>query len=191
MHFRDKFNPSWIQEYTMSFFGQNTPTIAAIVAMAENRVIGINNQLPWHLPADLRHFKELTTGHAILMGRKTHESIGMPLPNRLNLIMSRDPAYTAEGCTTVTSLDEALTEAAKHNHTQLFVIGGAEIYQLLMPQINQLHLTIVHQQVKGDALFPSIDQRQWKEIDKVRHEADEKNPIAYSFVTLKKSSSSR
>lgn len=172
----------------MSFFRQNIPVIAAIVAMAENRVIGINNQLPWHLPADLHHFKQLTTGHAILMGRKTHESIGRPLPNRLNLIMSRDRSYMADGCVTVSSLDEALAEAAKQHHTQLFVIGGAEIYQLLMPQISQLYLTIVHQTVNGDAVFPAIDQQQWEELDRVRHEADEKNTFAYSFVTMKKSS---
>lgn len=171
----------------MSFFRQNTPTIAAIVAMAENRVIGVNNQLPWHLPADLRHFKELTTGHAILMGRKTHQSIGRPLPNRLNLIMSRDSSYKADGCITVSTLDEALTEAIKHGHTQLFVIGGAEIYQLLMPQVNQLYLTIVHQNVNGDALFPVLDQQQWEEVERVRHEPDEKNAIAYSFVTMRKS----
>lgn len=170
----------------MSFFRQNTPIIAAIAAMAENRVIGINKQLPWHLPADLHHFKQLTTGHAILMGRKTHESIGRPLPNRLNLIMSRDSSYTADGCVTVSSLDEALAEAVKHHHTQLFVIGGAEIYQLFMPHIHQLHLTIVHQTVEGDAVFPVLDQQEWDEIDRVRHEADEKNTFAYSFITMTK-----
>lgn len=170
----------------MSFFRQNTPSIAAIVAMAENRVIGVNNKLPWHLPADLHHFKALTTGHAILMGRKTHESIGKPLPNRLNLIMSRDPDYKADGCTTVSSLDDAISETTKHHHTQLFVIGGAEIYQQLMPQVNQLYLTIVHRTVDGDAVFPAIDQHEWEEIDRVKHEADEKNEFAYSFITMKK-----
>ncbi len=162
---------------------QRKPVIAAIAAMAENRVIGKNNQLPWHLPADLTHFRRLTTGHAVLMGRKTHESIGKPLPNRLNLIMSRDPDYKAEGCTTVQSIHEAI-EHIMDSQQFLFVIGGAEIYQLLMPYIDQLYLTIVHQQVDGDTLFPDINPSEWHETDRIRHEADEQNAHAYSFLSM-------
>src|SRR6188472_2703937 len=119
----------------------NKPILSAIVAMAENRVIGKNNQLPWHLPADLKHFKTITTGHPILMGRKTHESIGKPLPNRQNIILTRDSNYVAAGCTVVTSVKAALQKAES---PEVFIIGGAEIYRQLLPQVQRLYLTIVH-----------------------------------------------
>lgn len=165
---------------------QITPLISAIAAMAENRVIGIDNQLPWHLPADLRHFKQLTTGHAILMGRKTYESIGKPLPNRLNLILTRDPNYKAAGCLTVTSLENALHQATADKRTDLFIIGGAQIYRQLLPNAYRLYLTIVHQQMKGDALFPEINKEEWREIEHTRHPADAENEYAYSFMRLER-----
>src|SRR5437868_6783924 len=121
----------------------NQPIISAIVAMAENRVIGKNNQLPWRMPADLQHFKAITTGHPILMGRKTYESIGRPLPNRTNIIMTRDATYTAAGCEVVTSIDEALQRANDLHSHEIFIIGGAEIYHQLMPRIQRLYLTII------------------------------------------------
>jgi dihydrofolate reductase len=160
------------------------PILSAIVAMAENRIIGKNNQLPWHLPADLKHFKTITTGHPILMGRKTHESIGKPLPNRLNIILTRDPNYQSAGCTVVTSVESALKEAARHDENELFIIGGAEIYKQLLPQIQRLYLTIVHHQLEGDASFPALNTEEWKEISREKHEADDANAFAYSFVTL-------
>lgn len=158
--------------------------IAAIVAMSDNRVIGVNNQLPWHLPADLRHFKELTTNHAILMGRKTYESIGRPLPNRLNLIISRDRNYKAEGCHTVQSFDAAIEQSLHNGKNILYVIGGAEIYTLLLDQIEQLDLTLVHTTIQGDTFFPALDANKWHETARVDYAADDKNEFAYSFVTL-------
>nr|AIA18613.1 Dihydrofolate reductase [uncultured bacterium] len=162
------------------------PILSAIVAMAENRIIGKNNQLPWHLPADLKHFKTITSGHPILMGRKTHESIGKPLPNRLNIILTRDPNYQTTGCTVVTSVESALKEAARHDENELFIIGGAEIYKQLLARIQRLYLTIVHHEVEGDAWFPELNLQEWKEISRVRHEADEANAFAYSFVLLER-----
>lgn len=160
--------------------------LSAIVAMAENRTIGKQNRLPWHLPADLRHFKKLTTGHPILMGRKTYESIGKPLPNRTNIILTRNPTYLAPGCEIVTTLDEAMQTAKHHHATEVFVIGGAEIYRQLLPQINHLYLTIVHEQIAGDAFFPLLDSTAWREVSRERHEADHENPHAYSFVELER-----
>ena len=158
--------------------------IAAIVAMSENRVIGINNQLPWHLPADLRHFKELTTGHAILMGRKTYESIGRPLPNRLNIVMTRNRDYQAPGCCVVGTLDEAIHKTKEEGKSTLFIIGGAEIYSLLLPFVTELYLTIVHHTLDGDAVFPVLTTTDWVETERIDHPADEKNMFAYSFLTL-------
>ena len=161
---------------------QHLPIISAIVAMSENRVIGRNNQLPWHLPADLKHFKAITTGHPILMGRKTYESIGKPLPNRTNFVITRDASFQAPGCIVVTSLEAALQQAAELQAKELFIIGGAQIYQQAMPIIQRLYLTIVHQQFEGDAFFPEFDaQKQWKLREETRHDADERNACAMSF----------
>jgi dihydrofolate reductase len=161
----------------------SNPIVSAIVAMAENRVIGKNNQLPWHLPADLKHFKELTTGHSIIMGRKTYESIGKPLPNRENIILTRDKNYQAEGCKVVHAIEEAIKLAA-HNK-ELFIIGGAEIYQQAMPYIHRIYLTVVHHYFEGDTYFPALNN-EWREISNERHEADEKNDYAFSFVVLER-----
>lgn len=173
--FIDKFN-----------FRENHPRLSAIVAMAENRVIGINNQLPWKLPADLKHFKNITTGHPILMGRKTYESIGRPLPNRMNIIMTRDRHYQANGCHVVTGIDEALQLAAHENKNEIFVIGGAEVYKQLLPQIDRLYLTIVHHPFEGDAYFPALNQVDWQEISHEKHTADADNPYGYSFLVWDK-----
>ena len=162
------------------------PILSAIVAMAENRVIGKDNQLPWHLPADLKHFKSITTGHPILMGRKTHESIGRPLPNRVNIILTRNPDYQAAGCTVVTSIETALQHAEQHHASVLFVIGGAEIYRQLLPAIQRIYLTIVHHAIEGDAHFPELNPHEWKEVSREKHAADEANPFAYSFVVFER-----
>lgn len=162
------------------------PRLAAIAAMDENRVIGANNQLPWHLPADLQHFKALTTGHPILMGRKTYESIGRPLPNRLNIIMTRDTNYQAAGCEVVHSITAALVVAKEQQAKEIFIIGGAEIYQQLMPHTQRIYLTIVHHAFTGDTFFPAIDMSIWQEIQRERHEADTNNLYAYTFITLDK-----
>jgi dihydrofolate reductase len=158
--------------------------ISAIVAMAENRVIGKDNQLPWRLPADLKHFKALTTGHPILMGRKTYQSIGRPLPNRTNLILTRDPLFQVNGCITVASVEAALQSLRSSDES--FVIGGAEVYRLLMPYVTRIYLTIVHQTIAGDTTFPDLDDAAWKEVAREDHHADAENAYAYSFVTLVK-----
>lgn len=160
------------------------PIISAIVAMGENRVIGKDNQLPWRLPADLKHFKQLTIGNAILMGRKTYESIGRPLPNRINLIISRNPHYVAEGCTVVSSFEEALQKATIEKCRELFIIGGSEIYQLLLPYTERLYLTIVHHLFAGDAYFPELNKTEWKEIERADLAADTENAYSYSFLML-------
>lgn len=160
--------------------------ISAIVAMSENRVIGNGNHLPWHLPADLKHFKTLTTGHPILMGRKTYESIGRPLPNRTNIIMTRDTSFQAPGCIVVTSIEKALAHATDIGRNEIFIIGGAEIYKQLLPKISRLYMTVVHAKLDGDAFFPELNFAEWNEITNEKHEADENNEYAYSFITLEK-----
>jgi len=157
-------------------------TISLIVAVAENGVIGkTGTMLPWRLPADLKRFKEVTTGHPIIMGRKTYETVGRPLPGRQNIIITRNPDYKAEGCEVVSSLPEAL-EAAK-NSEEVFVIGGGQLFEQALPLANKLYLTLVHASPEGDVFF-SYDPADWQEISKESHEADEKNQYSYSFITF-------
>lgn len=165
---------------------QLTPTFSAVVAMAENRVIGNNNQLPWHLPADLQHFKAITLHHAILMGRKTYQSIGRALPQRLNLVLTRQDNFIAPGCTVVTSLTQALEQARAQQMGEIFIIGGAEIFVALMPQITRIYLTIVHHDFSGDAYFPLLNEHEWEEISREYHAADAANPFAYTFKKLER-----
>ena len=152
--------------------------------MAENRVIGINNTLPWRLPADLKHFRQLTTGHAVIMGRRNYESIGKPLPERTNIVVTQNPHYQAPGCVVVHSIDDALQRAA--NDPEIFIIGGAKIYAQTLDRADRLYLTLVHATVPGDTYFPEFNRAEWIEHGKERHEADEKNSYAYSFITLDK-----
>lgn len=158
--------------------------ISIIAALAENRVIGVRNTLPWRLPNDLRHFRHLTTGHAIVMGRKNHESIGKPLPERTNIVVTRNRDYRASGCLIAHSLNEALILAK--DDPEIFVIGGAEIYREALPRAGRLYLTQVHAEVHGDTFFPEIDRNDWKETARERHEADDKHAHAYSFVVLER-----
>jgi dihydrofolate reductase len=154
-----------------------------VVAVSENDVIGRGNQLPWRLPADLRHFKLLTMGRPILMGRKTYESIGKALPGRVNLVLSRSPGFVPSDCTVVSSLENA--QIAAGTKSPLMVIGGAEIYRLCMPLANRIHLTLVHTRVEdGDAFFSDWRAVRWRESSRDRFAADEKNPHPYSFITL-------
>lgn len=166
----------------------NRPIVSAIVAMSENRVIGKNNRLPWHLPSDLKHFKTITTGHPILMGRKTYESIGRPLPNRTNIIITRNSTFQAAGCVVVTSIEEAVQHASSENAAEIFIIGGALVYRQLMPHIQRIYLTIVHHEFEGDAYFPKLNMNEWKESARERHPADTENAYAYSFITLDRAS---
>ncbi len=156
--------------------------LSAIAAMDKNRVIGRDNQLPWHLPADLAHFKALTTGHPILMGRKTHESIGRPLPNRHNIVLTRNLGYESTGVTVVHSLNEAI--AACPSDHEIFIIGGADLYRLALPQVQRLYLTLIDHAFTGDTHFPALAPGEWTEISRERHEPDEKNAYAYTFVRL-------
>jgi dihydrofolate reductase len=158
-------------------------TISAVVAIAENNAIGKNNQLLWHLPNDLKHFRQITSGHTVIMGRKTYDSVGRPLPNRRNIIITRQN-IEIPGCEVVGSVDEALALCA--GEQEVFIVGGAEIYKLAMPQTNKIHLTIVHQEFDADAYFPPIDYSVWVETDREDHGTDEKHAIAYSFITLQR-----
>ena len=161
---------------------------ALIVATADNGVIGRQGQLPWHLPLDLKHFKQLTLGHPVLMGRRTWESIGRPLPGRANIVITRQPDWAAPGCEVAHSLAEALTLAATRSGGELVcVIGGGEIYQAALPAADVVYLTEVHHAVPdGDAFFPPLSPTDWREETRERHEADEKHAHAFSFVTLRR-----
>jgi dihydrofolate reductase len=160
-------------------------TISAIVATARNLVIGHQNQIPWYLPADLKYFKKVTMGHHVIMGRKSFESIGRPLPNRTNVVITRDLFYLATGCTVVHSIQEALALAEANGETEAFVIGGGEIYRQSWPYLDRIYLTEVDMEPEeGDVFFPVIDEKKWREVSRDAHPADEKNEFAYSFRVL-------
>jgi dihydrofolate reductase len=159
-------------------------TMALIAAMAQNRVIGRNNQLPWRLSADLKHFKALTMGKPIVMGRRTHESIGRPLPGRQNIVVTRDPDYSAQGCTVVHSISQALDAAGPE--AEVMIMGGAELYRQTIGQADQLYLTLVQADIEGDVWFPEIDPGQWHEIERQRHLADEHNEYDYDFIVMQR-----
>lgn len=156
------------------------PRVSLIVAMARNRVIGKNNTLPWHLPADLKHFKALTMGHHIVMGRKTYESIGKPLPGRTTVVVTRNAGYAPPGVITVNSLEAAL--AACGNDEEIFVIGGAELYRQAIELADRIYLTEIDADISGDAHFMEFDRKLWNEIGRVSHALDEKNTYQYAFV---------
>ncbi|WP_283788557.1 type 3 dihydrofolate reductase [Bermanella sp. WJH001] len=164
--------------------------LALIAAYAQNRVVGIDNKLPWHLPEDLKYFKRCTSGKAIIMGRKTYESIGRPLPNRTNIVITRNPAFKADGVKVVTSLNDAIELAAAVNEVngvdEIMVIGGAAIYELTLPMADRLYLTHVHAQVEGDAYFPEVDFSNWREVERADYASSETNPYDYSFVVYDK-----
>jgi dihydrofolate reductase len=164
--------------------------LAVIVAAAENGVIGNANGLPWHLPEDLRYFRRVTMGKPVVMGRRTFESIGRPLPGRANIVISRDPDFAPDGVTTVESLDQALylaREIARAERVaEAVVIGGAQIYQMALPCADRLYLTAVHAAVAGDVLLPRIDWREWREVSRERHQAEGDNPYDYSFLVYER-----
>ena len=156
--------------------------VSIVVAIAENNAIGKDNQLLWHLPADLKHFKQVTTGHTIIMGRKTYDSIGKPLPNRRNIVITRSSGLQIPGVEVTDSVAAAL--ALCTNEEEVFIIGGAEIYKSTMGLTDRIYLTRVHQSYEADAFFPEIDLAQWKETNVEKHLPDEKNDVAYTFSTL-------
>lgn len=159
--------------------------VTIIAAIAENNALGKNNQLIWHLPADLKRFKKTTLNHVVIMGRKTFESLGKPLPNRTNILITRDKNYKAEGCVVANSLKEALKAALKVDENP-FILGGADIYTQAMPFADKLDITYVHHQFDADVFFPEIDKTIWKETSRENFKADENNKYDYSFVTFER-----
>ena|SRR3989338_6130186 len=158
--------------------------ISLIVAIGKNNVIGNKNSLPWSLPADMKHFKELTSGKPIVMGRKTFESIGKPLPNRKNIIITRDRDYKAEGCIVVHSLNESL-KAAKGNQ-EVMVIGGSQVYKEFLPKVDKMYLTLIDADFDGDVYFPKYDIKEWEEESYEEHVRDNENPYDYKFIALRR-----
>jgi dihydrofolate reductase len=158
--------------------------IAIVVAMDTNGLIGRDNGLPWHLPADLQHFKQITMGRPILMGRKTHESIGRPLPGRTNIVITRDAGYQAAGCVVVNSIDAALQAAGEQD--EIMVIGGAEFYRQVLPRTDTIYLTRIHETFTGDTFFPELSAADWREVERSDQAADASNPHDYSFIRLER-----
>ena len=156
--------------------------VTFVVAAAANNAIGKDNQLLWHLPTDLKHFKTITSGHTIIMGRKTFDSMGKPLPNRRNIVITRNQDLKIDGATVTQSLDQALELC--NDEAEVFVIGGAEIYKAALDRTDKIYLTRVHKSFEGDAYFPDLDPEKWTEVAREDHAADEKNPIDFSFITL-------
>lgn len=156
--------------------------LSIIVAMDKNRVIGRNEDLPWRLSADLQKFKKVTMGKPIVMGRKTHESIGRPLPGRENIILTRDHGYSSEGCTVLNSIDAILEHC--RDEEEIMITGGAEIYRMLMDRVHRIYLTEVHAEVEGDTYFPTINMDEWELMEREDYQADEKNEYDFSFLVL-------
>lgn len=161
--------------------------IALIVAMAKNRTIGINNTLPWRCPEDLKHFKALTMGHHMIMGRKTFDSIGKALPGRTTVVVTRNQNLSIDGCVIAHSLQEAIELSA--NDTEIFVVGGAELYAQSLDIVDTLYITEIQQDVKGDAHFPHFDINKWQETSRKSHTQETPQPLAYDFVTYQRKQS--
>ena len=156
--------------------------LSIVVAMDDNRLIGSKNQLPWHLPADLAYFKKLTTGKSILMGRKTYDSIGRPLPNRRNIVITRNSNISILGCEVVSSIDDAL-ELTKDD-LEVMVIGGASLCEQILPKINRLYITKIDGEFEGDVFFPKYDDFDWLEVSCESHPKDNSNAYSYKFIVL-------
>ncbi|HEY5690899.1 MAG TPA: dihydrofolate reductase [Cyclobacteriaceae bacterium] len=164
-------------------------TISLIAALTENRVIGKNNDLPWRLPDDMKYFMRTTTGHHVIMGRKNYDSLPSnfkPLPNRTNIIVTRQPNFVAKGCKVVNSIEAGIEIAKSNNEKEIFIIGGAQIYEQALPIAQQLYLTEIKAEVSGDTYFPKIDKTRWQEVSRVSHGADEKHQFAFDFVIYKR-----
>jgi len=160
--------------------------ISLIAAMDRNRLIGRDNAMPWHLPADLAHFKATTLGKPILMGRKTFDSLGRPLPGRHNIVLTRDPDFHPDGITIVHDIDQAIAAAndGDGHAKELMIIGGATLYNTLLPQASRLYLTLIDTEFQGDTWFPAWNPDEWQQSRSEAHPADAKNPHPYRFVTL-------
>jgi dihydrofolate reductase len=164
-------------------------TISIIAALNENFVIGKNNDLPWHLPDDMKYFMQTTKGHPVIMGRKNYDSIPekfRPLPNRTNIVVTRQKNFIAPDCIVTNSLDEALDKASATGTDEIFIIGGAEIYREGMDKANKLYLTEIMGALEGDTFFPSYNRNQWKEVSRIHHLIDERHRFAFDFVVYEK-----
>ena len=157
------------------------PQVSLLVAMAKNRVIGINNALPWHLPADLKHFKSLTMGHHMVMGRKTYESIGKPLPGRTSVVVTRNQNYAPPGVVVVNSLEEAILACG--DDTEIFVIGGAELFHQAINFADRIYMTEIDADIAGDTYFTEFDHSLWRETGRASHAPDESNAYPYHFIS--------
>ncbi|UCG24475.1 MAG: type 3 dihydrofolate reductase [Chloroflexota bacterium] len=162
--------------------------ISLIVAMGSNRVIGRDGRIPWRMPADMRRFREVTMGKAILMGRVTHESIGRPLDGRHNIVLTRNRDYQAQGCTVVNSVEEALAAAGGG---EVMVIGGALLYEQLLPAADRIYLTLIDAEYQGDSYFPRIRAESWPQLALELNQADERNPHNYAFIILQRRTAAR
>lgn len=158
--------------------------VSIIVAFDENRLIGRDNGLPWHLPADLKHFKQITMGHYMIMGRKTFESIGKPLPGRTSVVITRQEGLQFEGCIMASSLEDAIHKCPTNE--DVFVIGGADVFNQAIQSCDSLHTTLIHHQFEGDTHFQEINPSEWEMISREDFTADEKNPWAYSYIDYKR-----
>lgn len=158
-------------------------TVSLIAALGRNRVIGRGRDVPWRLPADLKRFKQITMGHSVIMGRKTHASIGRPLSGRRNIVLTRDDDHSTPGCERARSLDEALALAGDG---EVFVIGGGDVYEQALPKADRLYLTMIDLAPEGDVRFPEIDAADWREVERVEGVVDAVNPHPHAFVVLER-----
>lgn len=160
--------------------------ISQIVAVSSNNVIGVNNGLPWQMPADMAYFKRKTLGHHIVMGRRNYEAEGKALPGRVNIVLSRNRKYSISDGIVVHEIENAIELAKNAGEKELFIIGGEEIYRLAMPYTNRIYLTRIHAIIKGDTFFPELDFDNWKENSCIRHQKDEENPFDYDFLIFER-----
>jgi dihydrofolate reductase len=159
--------------------------ISLIAAMAENRVIGKNNDLPWRLPDDMKFFMQTTKGHYVIMGRKNYDSLTdkfKPLPNRTNIVVTRQKKFNAPGCIVVNGVQEGIEIARENQEQEAFVIGGAEIYSITLSVAHRIYLTEIHARIDGDTFFPEFSKREWREVSRKSHAADERHPYSFDFV---------
>lgn len=163
---------------------KDKPVVSIIAAIAKNNVIGLKNTLPWNLPADMEHFKQLTKGKPVIMGQKTFESIGKPLIGRTNIILTLDKNFTPFGCQIAYSIKEAL-DIVK-NSKEVMICGGASIYRQFLPLADKIYLTLIEGDFEGDAFFPEFDRSSWKEVERIENKPDQENPYKYTFLILEK-----
>ena len=165
-------------------------TLSIIVALSTNNVIGRDNKLPWHMPADLKRFKNLTMGHHLLMGRKTFFELGKPLPGRINVVITRDPHFSAEGVAIARSMDEAISKAEAAGDGEIFLAGGGDIFRQVIHRADRMYVTRIHAEIEGDTVFPEFDDvNEWRLVDAEHFEADARNQYPYSFLAYERAGS--